>query len=508
MDLSIRNIDRLMKKFDPRTVEFFMRFLKSIPFFRKLIKDIVNKEGNALMSEIEASLKPYRGTVAGYSVLPDKGRPRGEILRLMRDLRKREESKWKNGRVSGAVYNGDEAHIDFLNEAYAINSQANPLHIDVWPSITKFESEIVAMTASMLGAGSPGAEHVCGSVTSGGTESILMAMKSYRDWARVERGIRRPEMIVPVTAHAAFDKAAQYFKIKIIKVPVDENFRASVQVVRKAISRRTIVIVGSAPTFPHGMIDPIEELSELARKKKIGFHTDACLGGFLLPWVEKLGYDVPRFDFRLPGVTSISADTHKYGYASKGTSVVLYRDPDLRHHQYFKTGEWPGGLYFSPSIAGSRPGGLIAACWASMVSMGEKGYLDAAKKIMQAAEKIRKGISSIPELYILGNPLWVISFASMDMNIYSVMDYMTTKGWSLNGLHKPSCVHICITLRHTRPGLAEKFISDLKQAVRFVKQNPDVHGDMAPMYGMAASFPDHGLVKDVMDIYMDTLFKV
>ncbi len=508
MNISISKVESIMKRFDPRTVEKFMKFLKSISFFRRMIRDLVQKEGNALMSEIEGSLKPYRGSVEGFAALPEKGRPRGEILGLMRSLRKREEAKWKKGLVSGAVYNGDTSHIDFLNEVYAINSQANPLHMDVWPSINKYEAEIISMTAAMLGAGPTTAGDACGSVTSGGTESILMAMKSYRDWARVERGIRRPEMIVPVTAHAAFDKAAQYFGITIIKVPVDENYRADIKAVKKAVSRRTIVIAGSAPGFPHGMIDPIEEMSEIARGKGIGFHTDACLGGFLLPWIEKLGYEVPRFDFRLPGVTSMSADTHKYGYAAKGTSVVLYRDKELRHHQFFKTGEWPGGLYFSPTMAGSRPGALVAACWASMVSMGEKGYLEGAKKIMLTAGKIKKGIESIPELYILGDPLWVIAFASKDINIYSVMDYMTTRGWSLNGLHKPSCVHICVTLRHTQQGLAEKFIRDLKAAVRFVKANPDVKGDMAPMYGMAASFPDRGLVADVMDVYMDTLYKV
>ena len=508
MNISIRQVESIMNRFDPATVERFMKFLKSITFFRRMIRDLVNKEGKALMSEIEGSLKPYRGSVEGFASLPDKGISRREILDLMRDLRKREESKWKKGLVSGAVYNGDAGHIDFLNEVYAINSQANPLHLDVWPSINKYESEIISMTSAMLSGGAGDTCEVCGSVTSGGTESILMAMKSYRDWARVEKGIRKPEMIVPVTAHAAFDKAAQYFGITIVKVPVDENYRADLKAVKKAISRRTIVIVGSAPTFPHGMIDPIAEMSELARRKGIGFHTDACLGGFLLPWVEKLGYEVPPFDFRLPGVTSMSADTHKYGYAAKGTSVVLYRDCDLRHYQFFKTGDWPGGLYFSPTMAGSRPGALIAACWASMVSMGRKGYLDGARKIMQTADKIKKGIESIPELYILGKPLWVISFASKDVNIYSVMDYMTAQGWSLNGLHKPSCVHLCVTLRHTQPGLAEKFVRDLKKAVQFVKKNPDVKGDMAPMYGMAASFPDRGLVADVLDIYIDTLYKV
>jgi glutamate/tyrosine decarboxylase-like PLP-dependent enzyme len=291
----------------------------------------------------------------------------------MAALQTRETDGWKDGYVSGAVYHGDTAHIDFLNQVYALHSQTNPLHADVWPSISKYEAEIVAMTAGMLGGDKAG-EEICGTLSSGGTESIMLAMKTYRDRARAERGIRRPEMVVPITAHAAFDKAAQYFGIKMVRIPVDQDYRADIRAAARAITRRTVVVVGSAPSFPHGMVDPIAELSELARQRGIGFHTDACLGGFVLPWAADLGYPVPPFDFQLPGVTSISADTHKYGYAAKGTSVILYRGPELRRHQYFTITDWPGGLYFSPSFAGSRPGALSAACWAAMVRIGQKGY--------------------------------------------------------------------------------------------------------------------------------------
>jgi glutamate/tyrosine decarboxylase-like PLP-dependent enzyme len=291
-------------------------------------------------------------------------------------------------------------------------------------------------------------------------------MKTYRDWARDKRGITKPEMIAPSTAHAAFDKAAQYFNIKIIHVPVDADYRANVAATREAMTKNTIVIVGSAPSFPHGIIDPIQELSELARKEGIGFHTDGCLGGFLLPWAKKLGYDVPLFDFRLPGVTSISADTHKYGYAAKGTSVILYRGLELRHYQYYITTDWPGGLYLTPTFAGSRPGALSGACWAAMVTMGEQGYMEAAKRILGTAALIKRGIEEIPALHVLGDPLWVIAFASDTLDIYAIMDYMAKKKWSLNGLQLPPSVHICVTLRHTRPGLAERFIADLKEALR------------------------------------------
>jgi len=359
----------------------------------------------------------------------------------------------------------------------------------------------------MSTAGDPERE-ICGCVTSGGTESILLAMKSYRDMARARRGITKPNMVLPTTAHAAFDKASQYFHIEQRKVPIGPDLKSDVRAMKRAVNRNTVVIVGSAPSFPHGAVDHIEELSEYARAKGIGFHTDGCLGGFLLPWAERLGYPVPPFDFRLPGVTSMSADTHKYGYAAKGTSVVLYRGHELRHFQYYKTTEWPGGLYFSPTMAGSRPGGLSAACWAAMMSMGESGYLEAARKILGAADAIKEGIRGIPELEIMGDPIWVIAFTSHTLNIYSVMDHMTSLGWNLNGLHKPACVHICPTLRHARKGVVEHFIEDLKAAVEHVKKNPDEEGKMAPVYGLAATLPVRSIVGDLLVKYMDILYKV
>jgi sphinganine-1-phosphate aldolase len=331
-----------------------------------------------------------------FEQLPAEAIDRGEILAAMTSLAGAEAADWQEGRASGAVYHGGSEHIGFLNEVYALHSQSNPLHIDVWPSAMKFESEVVAMTASMLG-GDTTQDEIVGTVTSGGTESIIMAMKAYRDRARS----RRPEMVIPSSAHVAFDKAAHYFGYKQIRVPVGADYRADVDAMARAVNRKTAVVVGSAPGFPHGVIDPISELSDMARERGIGFHTDGCLGGFLLPWAERLGYEIPAFDFRLPGVTSISADTHKYGYAAKGTSVVLYRGRSLRHYQYFVVTDWPGGLYFSPTMAGSRPGALLATAWAAMLAMGESGYIEATKDILEAGAKIRSGINAIPELHVL-----------------------------------------------------------------------------------------------------------
>jgi glutamate/tyrosine decarboxylase-like PLP-dependent enzyme len=475
---------------------------------------MAKKTNEEMMAEVEESIKPYRDDFPTFTRLPEKGRDKADIIGDMQALHAREESKWKDGFVSGAVYHGDEDHIDFLNQVYMLNSQSNPLHTDVWPSTTKFEAEVVAMTADMLNAqkadDDPDSDdEVCGVVSSGGTESILLAMKTYRDWARDMKGISKPEMIVPRTAHAAFDKASQYFNIKMKRIPVGDDFRADVAKTEAAITDNTIVIVGSTPSFPHGVIDPIKALSELALENDIGFHTDACLGGFILPWANKLGYPVPEFDFSLPGVTSISVDTHKYGYAAKGSSVILYRSIELRRYQFYTTTDWPGGLYLSPTFAGSRAGALSATAWAAMIAIGEHGYMEIARRILETGEAIKKGIEAIPELYVLGDPLWDIAFGSDEVDIYRVMDYMGEQKWSLNGLQMPPAVHICLTHRHTQPGLVEKFLRDLQAAVNDVKANPDKETDgVGRLYGMSAKIPIKGVVDAFLKRYMDLLYKI
>jgi sphinganine-1-phosphate aldolase len=369
----------------------------------------------------------------------------------------------------------------------------------------------VAMTASVLGGDAmptdDPSQRIVGSVTSGGTESILLAMRAYRDRARATRRITRPEVVAPATAHVAFDKAAQYFRIKLVRVPVTADYRADVDAMRRAITRNTVALVGSAPTFPHGIIDPIEELAAIARQRGIGFHTDACLGGFILPWARRLGYDVPGFDFQVPSVTSMSADTHKFGYAAKGSSVVLYRGTHLRSFQYFTAAEWPGGLYFSPTLAGSRPGALSAMCWAAMVATGEDGYLDATRRILETGAAIRRGIETIPHLRVLGDPLWVIAFTSDTVDVYRVLEQMTRRGWNLNGLHKPAAVHICVTLRHVKAGVAERFLADLRGSVDEVLSQPAAREGLAPVYGLAATIPFRGMVHDLLKKYIDLLYR-
>jgi len=492
----------------PRLLAWLEKRLKKIP----RVKERIDQETEAMLVDIEHGLKPYRGDFKSFTHIPAKGLSHASVVAEMEIIKRREESRWKSGQVSGAVYYAAPEHVELMNRVYALHSQSNPLHADLFPSITKYEAEIVAMTAEMLGGGDfmnegPDTE-ICGVVSSGGTESILLAMKAYRDWGREVKGIRHPEMVIPVTAHAAFEKAAQYFNIKLVKVPVDDDFRADVRAVKRALTRNTVVLVGSAPGYPHGTIDPIAEMSEIARQRGIGFHTDACLGGFLLPWAKKLGYPVPDFDFSLPGVTSISADTHKYGYAAKGTSVVLYRGQELRHYQYFATSEWPGGLYCSPTFAGSRSGALIASCWAALVATGQEGYLEASRKILETAAWIKERVRAIPELRLLGDSLFVIAFDAPGLDIFQVMGLMDQRGWVLNGLFSPPAIHLCVTLPHTQPGVAEQFISDLRDSVKSAKHGSQGEARLAPVYGMAASFPFRGMVSDLLKRYLDVLYKV
>lgn len=460
---------------------------------------------------------------AGDEVLraiPTEGKSEKDLLAVLDRWQSCERAHWENGQVSGGIYHGGDDLNAFLVRVYGMFSLSNPLHTEVFPFVRKMEAEVVRMTVSLFRGG----DECCGTMTSGGTESILMAVKSYRDEA-LSRGIDEPEIICGVSAHAAFDKACHYFRMKLVHVPVDPvTMRVDVAAVRRAITRNTILIVGSAPGFPHGVVDPITELGQIASERGIGLHVDSCLGGYLLPFAVKLGYDIPPFDFTVPGVTSISADTHKYGYAPKGASVVMYSTTRLRSFQYFVAPEWTGGIYASPSMPGSRPGGLIAATWAALVRMGENGYLECAREIMSTAKAIEAGIRTIPGLRVLGTPhMSVISFASDPstlvrgevVNIYKVGESLTSpktaadgkkrSGWNLNTLQKPSSIHLCCTYMHR--GRADQFLADLRAAVDEVVDHPEMFKNgSAAIYGMAETMPDGAVVDDLARGFIDTLY--
>ena len=433
-----------------------------------------------------SSNHPYADRFGIVRGMPAQGRPRQEILDELSTMATEEDRSWNGGHCSGTMYCGDTEHYAFLNEAFGSFSHVNALQRDICPSLTKFESEIIGMTLDMFHADAVTDSVPCGSITGGGTDSILTAMLAYRDRARAERGITQPNFIMPLTAHPAFEKAGHLFGIEVIKAPIHpDTTLVDVEFVRNAINANTIALVGSAGNYPYGTIDPISELSDLAVEFGLGLHVDGCHGGFILPWGQELGYDIPVFDFRLPGVTSISADTHKYGYGLKGTSVLSWRGHELRAHQYFMNTDWTGGKYMSPGLAGSRSGGLIAAAWASMVSLGREGYLKYAKAIFETAFAMQDAVKSHPELIIMGSPTWCFSFRSDEFDIYHVNDSMAQKGWRFNGQQYPNAIHMCVTRPQTLPGVAEQFAADLVEAVEYAKNAPEGQPLSGAIYGGA-----------------------
>ena len=383
-----------------------------------------------------------------------------------------EDSPYHEGRISGSIYSGDEAHYAFLNEVFGHYSHANVLQRDMYPSATRFEGEIIAMTADMLHSPAVEGQGPCGVLTSGGTESLMNPLLVYREWGR-ERGITQPNVVLPNTAHPAFDKGAHYFGIELRKATVTDQFVADMESVRSLVDDNTVALVGSAGTYPHGAVDPISDLSELAIERGINLHVDGCLGAFILAWGEDLGYPVPVFDFRLPGVTSISADTHKYGFGLKGSSVLLYRTAELRRQQYFIVPDWPGGLYTSPGMSGSRSGGIIAAAWAAMVTLGREGYLAIAADIFRTAAQLRDVISALPDLRELGDPYFNVAFTTTEtsgLDIFHVNDFLASRRWRMNGLQQPAAVHFCITRPNTQPGVIDRFAEDLAQAMDYARE--------------------------------------
>src|ERR1700729_1130201 len=358
-----------------------------------------------------------------HTPMPVHGLPRHEVMQQLIAM-KQDGQDWRGGRVFSLVYSaGDDVH-ELLSDALSLYSAENGLNVLAFPSIGVMQHDIVSNTASLLGADDPAAGGaVEGYLTSGGTESLLQAVKTARDVGR-DRGIVRPRVVAAESAHAAFTKAADYFDVDLVRVPVEEDFRVNAGALAEACSDDTIMVVGSAPTYPHGVIDPITDIAALALERGILCHVDACMGGFLLPFLAMLGRFSEPFDFRLPGVTSMSADVHKYGYASKGVSVILYRTPELAPHQVFATSDWLGGFYASTAMAGTRPAGPIAAAWAALMHIGIEGYLALTRTAHDAALELRSGIERIDGLAVRGDPPGtVLAFGARDgdaLDIFAV----------------------------------------------------------------------------------------
>jgi glutamate/tyrosine decarboxylase-like PLP-dependent enzyme len=427
------------------------------------------------------------------SELPERGLDKEAILKRMDEIAG-EDPRYREGKTWSLVYYLGDEYTEFLKEAYGKFFSGNALNPMAFKSLKRFESDIVDMTAHMLGGG----KEACGTVTSGGTESCLLAVKTYRDMACAKRPwLRKPTMIAPESIHAAFRKAAEYFDVKLVTVPLRSDYRADPEAIEKHIDRSTVMLLASAPCYPFGVIDPIEELGDIARRHRLPLHVDACLGGYLLPFAREAGYEIPPFDLRVPGVTSISADTHKYGYSAKGASTIIYRSIDYLQHQFFIGESWSGGLYASPALLGTRPGGAVAAAWAAMMHMGREGYTELAGTAMETARTLMDEVSAVPELKVIGRPdMTVFAYTSSEkgVDIYAVGDQLEAKGWHLDRTQKPAGLHTMVTAYHRN--VTDQFVSDLKAAVAEVKRHPELaEQGGAAMYGLAARIPARKMVR-------------
>lgn len=449
--------------------------------------------------------------------LPSTGKSFDDVLALCKEFHSRLDVNHSQQRISGCIYHGAPEFTVFINNVMDCFQWTNPLHFDCHGSVRKMEAEIVAMTVALFNGVERGA---CGALTSGGTESIGMAIKSYRDWGRAVRGITSASIVMPVTAHPAFDKACWFYGLEIIKVPVGSSGAVDPKELAKYIKYNTVAIVASAVTYPHGTFDPISELSEIAYSRGVGLHVDSCLGSFIVPMLTKAGFkDIPVADFRLRGVTSISCDTHKYGFAPKGTSVVMYGSKDLRSYHFFATADWPGGIYASPGAAGSKAGNVIAGTWAAMMSFGESGYVDACRRIVTARIAMTDGIKKLPGIVVYGNPqASVFGFGSTLIDIYTLSAKLRELGWMLNNLQFPAGIQFSVTFATSYPGMAERFVEDVaaingdllraREEELAAGRTLKIGADGGNVYGSQQRITDRTIIASVMVKVLDTYYAV
>lgn len=476
----------------------FFKLARLVPAVRQKIESEVAKIDESFTKEAAQYGK-------FTTVLPESGLRPDQILQKVDEYLALGHYKWKEGFISGAVYYYNPDLVKLVTEVYGKASYTNPLHSDVFPGICKMEAEVIRMTATLFNGGAK----ACGTMTTGGTESIMMACKAYRDYGRDVKGITKPNIVLPVTAHTAFDKSAKYFGMFTKTVRVDPvTTEVDITAMERAINRNTVMLVGSSPNYPYGTMDNIEAIAKLGKKYNIPVHVDACLGGFLVIFMRRAGYNVRPFDFSVDGVTSISADTHKYGFTPKGSSVILYSEKKYRHYQYTVTTEWPGGVYGSPTVNGSRAGGIIAATWATLMNFGLDGYVEATKRIIDTARYIETQLRTIDNVYVFGTPATsVIAIGSKDFDIFRLSAELNSLGWNLNSLQFPSGIHICVTYMHTQDGIADKFVNDVRTKVALVMKNPEkpVEGKMA-IYGVAQAVPDREVIGDFTKCFIDSMY--
>ena len=395
--------------------------------------------------------------------LPAHGKPWTEVKAAM-ETAKSDDIPWYSERAfRGGSYFGGEDVVAVANQAYQLYINTNALFANLsFSSLARYEADLVAMLLEMMNA----PEGAVGSLTIGGTESILMAVKTARDWARdAHPEASAPEVIVPRAAHPGFDKSAHLMGFTAVRVPHSVDFRADVEAMRAAINPNTFMMVASAPSYPYGVTDPVAEIADLAAEHGLWLHVDACHGGFIFPFSRKLGYTFPDYDFTVPGVTSISVDVHKLGYSNKGVSALLFREAAYEAYQRYTFDEWPSGVYSTANLTGSRSGGGVASAWAVAHYLGEAGYLRIVGKILAARDALVAGIDAIPELSVLGEPhAYLIAYGSDEIDIFAVDYGMTERGWLAMRGREPDSVHLFVDASH-EPPVVDRYLADLAEVV-------------------------------------------
>ncbi|WP_372364634.1 aspartate aminotransferase family protein [Candidatus Uabimicrobium sp. HlEnr_7] len=393
---------------------------------------------------------------------------------VMQELNAHREGdiKWREGKTFSYIYDAGEEVENVCKEAYLSFLSESGLDPLSFRSLLQLEKDVSSMAKNHLG----GDENVVGSFSSGGTESIILAVKAARDYARAEKNIAQPEIIFPVTAHAAFHKAAHYLDVKAVVVPVNQDTcKPELDAIRGAINENTVLIVGSAPSYAHGVIDPIREMGALAQEYNLLFHVDGCIGGFLLPYFRKLGVDVADFDFSVPGVTSISMDFHKYAYVVKGASIVLYKNKNLRKYQFYACADWTGYPVVNPTVQSSKSGGPVASTWATLRFLGEDGYLDLAQKLHEATQKFVAGVEKIDDLQVMGTPeMTLVAVKSNTINIFHVVDEMKVRGWHIQAqlAVAGNKENFHLTIQPSNVALMDNMVRDLEESVKAAKELP------------------------------------
>lgn len=403
------------------------------------------------------------------------GWSREQILAALAELRAG-DLPTSGGHAFAYVYDpGERAAVELAGDVYRQFLATNGLDPTAFPSLMRLENEVVGFAAEHLGGGPEAA----GSFTSGGTESLILAVKTAREWAREHRPqVKRPKLVLPVSAHAALHKAAHYLGVETVLTPVDpESFRADVPALAAAIDDDTILVAASAASYAHGVVDPIAEIAAVARARGVLFHVDACIGGFLLPYFRRLGAAVPDFDLSVPGVTSISMDLHKYAYAPKGASVLLHRERSLRRHQFYACARWTGYPVVNATVQSTKSGGPLAAAWALLHALGDDGYLELARRTLAATRTISAGIAGIDGLRLLGAPemsLLAFSTEQGGPSVFAVADAMKARGWlvqaEFGGLGSPAHLHLTISAGHL--AVADRFVADLRAALEVARSEP------------------------------------